>query len=58
MSGKRKLMYVGFLVVTAVITPDPTIITDIIIMLPFIIIFESAVLAAKRIERKRAKLTG
>ncbi|MBS7623011.1 twin-arginine translocase subunit TatC [Candidatus Bathyarchaeota archaeon] len=57
-SGKRKLMYVGFLVVTAVITPDPTIITDVIIMLPFIMIFESAVLAAKRVERKKAQPAG
>jgi len=54
-TGKRKMMYVGFLVVTAVITPDPTIITDVIIMLPFVVVFEMAVLAAKRVERNRAK---
>jgi sec-independent protein translocase protein TatC len=57
MTGKRKMMYVGFLVMTAVITPDPTIITDLIIMLPFIIVFEVAVLAAKRVERNRAKVS-
>jgi len=55
MAGKRKMMYIGFLVLTAVITPDPTIITDVIILLPFIIVFEVAVLAAKRVERNRAK---
>jgi sec-independent protein translocase protein TatC len=54
-SGKRKMMYVAFLAVTAVITPDPTIITDLIIMIPFIIIFEAAVLIAKRVERGKAE---
>jgi sec-independent protein translocase protein TatC len=54
MAGKRKIMYVAFLVVTAIITPDPTIITDVIILVPFLAIFELGILAAKRIERRRA----
>ncbi|WP_455369888.1 twin-arginine translocase subunit TatC [[Eubacterium] cellulosolvens] len=51
--GKRKIVYVAILVVTAVITPDPTIVTDIIILVPFLILFESAVLIAKRVERNK-----
>ena len=51
--GKRKIVYVAILVVTAVITPDPTIITDVIILVPFLILFESAVLVAKRVERNK-----
>jgi len=54
-SGKRKMMYVAFLAVTAVVTPDPTIISDLIIMIPFIVIFETAVLIAKRVERGKAE---
>ncbi|MGQ9542670.1 MAG: twin-arginine translocase subunit TatC [Candidatus Bathyarchaeia archaeon] len=53
LTENRKLLYVGFLVLTAVITPDPTIITDLIILLPFITIFESAIFAAKRVEKNR-----
>ena len=52
-TSNRKLFYLGFLVVIAVITPDPTIITDVIIMLPFIVVFEIAVFFAKRAEKSR-----
>jgi len=55
MAGKRKIMYVAFLVVTAIITPDPTIITDVIILVPFIAIFEVAIFVAKRVEKNRAR---
>jgi sec-independent protein translocase protein TatC len=54
--GKRKVVYVAILVVTAVITPDPTIVTDIIILVPFVILFESAVLVAKRVGKNRESL--
>ncbi len=54
--GKRKIVYVAILVVTAVITPDPTIVTDIIILVPFIILFESAVLVAKRVGKNKESL--
>ena len=52
-TSNRKLFYLGFLVVIAVITPDPTIITDVIIMLPFIVVFEIAIFFAKRAEKSR-----
>jgi sec-independent protein translocase protein TatC len=54
--GKRKIVYVAILVVTAVITPDPTIVTDIIILVPFIILFETAVLVAKRVGKNKESL--
>jgi sec-independent protein translocase protein TatC len=54
--GKRKIMlHVALLIVLIIITPDPTPITAIIIMIPFIVIFEGAALAAKRIETRRKK---
>jgi sec-independent protein translocase protein TatC len=51
--GKRKIVYIAILVVTAVITPDPTIITDVIILVPFLLLFETAVFIAKRVERNK-----
>ncbi len=51
--GKRKIIYVAILVITAVITPDPTIVTDIIILVPFLLLFETSVLIAKRVERNK-----
>jgi sec-independent protein translocase protein TatC len=54
--GKRKIIYVAILIVTAVITPDPTIVTDIIILVPFLILFETAVLVAKRVGKNKESL--
>ncbi len=56
MTSNRKLFYTGFLVVIAVITPDPTIITDVIIMVPFIIVFEAAIFFAKRVKPSNSLL--
>jgi sec-independent protein translocase protein TatC len=57
LSGKRKMMvYVALLIILIIITPDPTPITAIIIMIPFIGIFEGAALAARRIEKGRREM--
>lgn len=56
LTSNRKLFYLGFLVVIAVITPDPTIITDVIIMLPFAVVFELAVFIAKRTSKTKDSL--
>jgi sec-independent protein translocase protein TatC len=56
LTENRKLLYVGFLIITAVITPDPTIITDVIILIPFITIFEAAIIAAKRVEKGKTRI--
>jgi sec-independent protein translocase protein TatC len=52
-AGKRKIMYLAFLVILTIITPDPTPLTAIIIMIPFMVIFEAAVLAARRVEKQK-----
>lgn len=36
------------------IPPDPTPISSMILLIPFIIIFEAVVLAAKRVDKQRA----
>ncbi len=56
-SGKRKMIYVALLIILTIITPDPTPITATIIMIPFIIIFEGAAYASKRIDEGRLKST-
>ena len=59
LSGKRKLtVYVVLLIVLTIITPDPTPITATIIMIPFIVIFEGAALAARRIVKSRLAKMG
>lgn len=52
-SGNRKMVYAAFIIVTAVLTPDPTIISDIILLFPFIILFEVTIFITKRMEKKR-----
>jgi sec-independent protein translocase protein TatC len=56
-AGKRKLMYLAFMVILVIVTPDPTPITAVIIMMPFIVIFEGAVLAARRVEKHKVEIT-
>jgi Sec-independent protein secretion pathway component TatC len=54
--GKKKLMiYFALFIVLNIITPDPTPITATIILIPFIVIFEVAALAAKRIDEGHKK---
>lgn len=49
---KRKItVYAGLLIVLTIITPDPTPITASIILAPFILVFEAALLIAKRIDK-------
>lgn len=58
LSGKKKMtIYVALFIVLNIITPDPTPITATIIVIPFIVIFEGAALAARRIaEGRRSKM--
>jgi sec-independent protein translocase protein TatC len=57
-TGRRKIIYVALLIILTIITPDPTPITATIIMIPFIVIFEGAALAARRIEEGSLKKAG
>jgi len=52
LSSNRKGVYVGFFVLAIVLTADPTPITDMILLLPFIALFESTILISRYIERK------
>jgi len=52
LSSNRKGVYVGFLILAIVLTADPTPITDMILLVPFIALFEGTVLISRYIERK------
>ena len=54
LSGNRRIVYLLFIVVAAVLTPDPTIVSDIILFAPFAIIFETVVFLSKRIDKRKA----
>jgi sec-independent protein translocase protein TatC len=54
-TGARKFLYVGIFVAICILTPDPTIVTDVIIFLPVLVLTEISVLIGKRIEKNRAK---
>ncbi len=53
-SGNRRIVYLVFIVLAAVLTPDPTIISDIILFMPFAVIFEVVIYLSKRIEKRKA----
>lgn len=52
---KRRWIYAGLLIVVAILTPDPTIITDVLLMVPLIILLEAALWVGKREKRKELK---
>ncbi len=54
-SGARKLIYVGIFILICIITPDPTLISDIIIFFPVVVLTEGSLLIGKYIEKKREK---
>jgi len=53
LTENRKMVYAAFIIITAIVTPDPTIVSDVILIIPFIFIFEATILISKRAERKR-----
>ena len=52
LSSNRKSVYAGFLILAIVLTADPTPITDMILLVPFIVLFESTILISRYIQRK------
>jgi len=54
-TGARKFIYVGIFILICIITPDPTLISDVIIFVPMVVLTESSVLIGKYIEGKREK---
>ncbi len=53
LAKNRKMVYAAFIIITAIVTPDPTIVSDIILLIPFLAIYEGTILIAKRVEKKR-----
>jgi len=49
----RKSLYPGILILIAIIDPDPTIITEIALFIPILILTEISVLIARRYEKER-----
>jgi len=47
-TSRRKYIYAGILILIMFLTPDPTIITDIILFVPIIILFEIALYLGKK----------
>lgn len=54
----RKWAYVIMAVVSAAITPSPDFFSQIILLIPMILLYEISVLLVKRIEHKQAEKTG
>ncbi len=55
LTKNRKFIYGAFLIMAAIVTPDPTIVSDMILLIPFVVLYEATVFICKRIEKKRSK---
>ncbi len=47
-ASRRKYVYAALLIVIMILTPDPTIVTDVILIVPLIVLFEIALYIGKR----------
>ncbi len=56
LTGNRKYLYGGLIIVIALIDPDPTLVTEALVFLPLVVITEISILVAKRIEKTRDTL--
>jgi sec-independent protein translocase protein TatC len=52
-TGARKFIYVGVFIVICIITPDPTLLSDVIIFFPMLFLTEASIIIGKYIERSR-----
>ncbi len=50
----RKYLYPGIIIAIAVLDPDPTLVTEIVVGLPLIVLMEISVIIGRRFERKTA----
>ena len=53
LTGNRKYLYGGLVIIIALVDPDPGLVTEALVFLPLVIITEISILIAKRIERTR-----
>ena len=51
-TNARKIVYIGIFIIICIFTPDPTIVTDVILFLPIFVLMEASILIGKRIERQ------
>jgi len=49
----RKFLYAGVFIAIAILTPDPTIVSDILIFIPIVVLTEVSIFLGKRIEKAR-----
>jgi len=49
----RRYLYAGLFILIAITTPDPTILSDVIIFLPVLLLTEASIVIGKRIEKAR-----
>jgi len=49
---RRKYIYGVLLIVLAIVTPDPTIVSDFLLFIPFFILMEGAIIIARRYEKR------
>jgi sec-independent protein translocase protein TatC len=54
-SKNRKYLYGGLIILTAIVDPDPSLITESLIIIPLVILTEISILVAKRIEKSRER---
>ena len=53
LTGNRKYLYGGLVIIIALVDPDPGLVTEALVFLPLVILTEISILIAKRIERTR-----
>ncbi|MDI6730298.1 MAG: twin-arginine translocase subunit TatC [Candidatus Altarchaeum sp.] len=51
-ASKRKYIYASLLILIMILTPDPTIVSDVILSVPLILMFEIALYMGKRIAKR------
>ncbi|MFH7859907.1 MAG: twin-arginine translocase subunit TatC [Candidatus Aenigmatarchaeota archaeon] len=54
-SKNRKYFYAALFIVLAILTPDPSPVSDIILFIPIFILMELTIIIGKRIEKSRSK---
>ena len=52
LTRNRKYLYGALLILTAVIDPDPTLVTEVVTFIPMVILMELTIFLSKRIEKK------
>ncbi len=52
-TGNRKYLYGGLVIIIAVVDPDPSLVTEALSFLPLVILTEISILIGKRIEKNR-----